>query len=261
MIFAVAGDWHGKTAWALNRIREVADRGVETLLHVGDFGIWPGRDGARYLREVERVCAERGVTIMVTPGNHEDWGHLMGRWHVVREERSGERDEPLVVSPHVLVLPRGFRWEMGGRSFVSLGGAASVDLAFRTQGRDWWDEEIVTQAEADACAAAGYADVMITHETPDVPYAVPVVADLLAHNPMGWADKALWYSAMSRGRVTDAMLGVGPRLLLHGHMHVAGEMTLRLPGRGYETTIWSLNRDGQTGNLRFLDLSLFDQLP
>lgn len=49
---------------------------------------------------------------------------------------------PVSLSDHVTVLPRGHRWEIAGRSFVSLGGAPSVDYLqpFRHQGESWWAE-------------------------------------------------------------------------------------------------------------------------
>ena len=52
----VAGDWHGDQAWALNVIKRVpellAAERTRLVLQLGDFGIWPGRDGQRYLAAV-----------------------------------------------------------------------------------------------------------------------------------------------------------------------------------------------------------------
>lgn len=58
---ALAGDWHGNARWAVARIADVAERGVDLILHLGDFGIWPGESGLAYVRQVEEACAERGV--------------------------------------------------------------------------------------------------------------------------------------------------------------------------------------------------------
>jgi hypothetical protein len=51
----VAGDWHGDQAWALNVIKRVpelltAER-TRLVLQLGDFGIWAGQDGQRYLAD------------------------------------------------------------------------------------------------------------------------------------------------------------------------------------------------------------------
>lgn len=252
-VIGVAGDWHGNFPAAASRIMSLGARGVATLVHCGDFGIWPGPSGKRFLRDIDRVAARSGVDrVLVCPGNHEDWGRLTQLWASPRRQSDDGRHLPLELSDHVTVLPRGHRWSMGGRSFVALGGAPSVDFGTRTPGVDWWAEEMLEPADVADTIDGGYADVMITHDAP-VP-ATPPVATILATNPLGWSDLALSYAAVGRARVTEAFLGVCPRLLVHGHHHVAGETTVRLPGADYDTTIWSLAADDSAGNLRLLDL-------
>jgi hypothetical protein len=51
---ALAGDWHGNVRWASARIADVAVRQVGLILHLGDFGIWPGESGEQYMLDVER---------------------------------------------------------------------------------------------------------------------------------------------------------------------------------------------------------------
>ena len=51
------------------------------------------------------------------------------------------------------------------------------------------------------------------------------------------------------------MLGVRPRLVAHGHFHVAGEAVVRLPGADHDTTIWTLPANGDPANVRLLDLA------
>lgn len=48
----VAGDWHGNTDWALHVIGEANERltrdnpmASRIILHLGDFGVWPGTGG------------------------------------------------------------------------------------------------------------------------------------------------------------------------------------------------------------------------
>ena len=246
---ALAGDWHGNTRWALARITEVAERGVALILHLGDFGIWPGTSGRVYLSKLEEACAAYGVGIWVTPGNHEDWGQLTRLWtdpaHVGR---------PLQLTKHIAVLPRGYRFELEGRSFVSLGGAPSVDLADRSRGMDWWPEEAITPEGVALVINDGYADVMLAHDAPLTPYEVDRVAYIRTHNEFGWPDDALAYARVGAELMHEAFLGVAPRLFAHGHYHVSGEATVRLPGRDYGTAIWSLNCDGVDGNVRYFDL-------
>lgn len=254
-VIAFAGDWHGNIPWARKKILEVAENGVRTLHHAGDFGIWPGPSGKRFLSLVESQCAHHGVQLTVTPGNHEDWARLDQIWanNPKRRDAAGNL-LPIPLTDHLTVLPRGWRWEEEGRSFVSLGGAPSVDFEDRVEGGDWWPSEAITQADVERCIAGGNADVMITHDAPDTPYQVPAVASICAYNPLGFSQTALAYAAAGRELMNAAYLGVAPKLLVHGHYHVADESAWTLPGRTYESRIWSLAADRQAGNIRYLDL-------
>ena len=253
-IVAVAGDWHGDGVWANARLRSLGEHGIELVIHVGDFGIWPGATGKRYLRSVDATCRAQGISLLVVPGNHEDWGRLDTLWANPKRRSPDGTPRPIYLTDHIAVLPRGWRWEISGRTFVALGGAPSLDRARRREGRDWWPQEQITPDDVASTVAGGYADVMVTHDAPGPPWCTPQVASILATNPMGWPDTALAYASIGRERVTDAFLGVKPRLVVHGHYHCSGETTVRLPGTDHVTTIWSLHAQGHGGNVRLLDL-------
>ncbi|WP_028644595.1 metallophosphoesterase [Nocardioides sp. URHA0020] len=254
-IAAVIGDWHGDRSWANARLQSLGERGVSVALHAGDFGIWPGPSGKAFLQSVEKVCARYDIAVLVTPGNHEHWSRINQLWENPKNrEADGER-RPLYLTEHVAVLPRGYRWSMHGRSFVSLGGAPSVDFLSRRQGKDWWPEEQMTQEDVDRTIAGGYADVMITHDAPGPPWATRAVEDIVTTNPMSWTDRALSYATEGRDLVTAAFLGVAPRLQVHAHYHCSGQRTVTLSGAGYDTEIWSLDCNGKAGNMRLLDLA------
>lgn len=253
-VIALAGDWHGDQVWANARLQSLGERGITTVLHVGDFGIWPGKSGKAFLGAVEAVCARYGIRLSVVPGNHEDWGRLTTLWENPKRRSSDGSLLPLAVSDRVEVLPRGWRWELGGRSLVALGGAPSVDVHSRAPGRDWWPEEQMTQHDVDHTVANGYADVMITHDAPGPPWATRPVQQILASNPMDWPATALDYARVGRERVTEAFLGVKPRLLVHGHYHCSGRATMRLPDADYDTTVLSLSMQRQSGNIALLTL-------
>lgn len=261
-IVALAGDWHGSKPWASSRIMSVGARGITTVLHVGDFGIWPGPGGRGFLLSVDRTCERAGVEqVLVTPGNHEDWGRLTALWasDMRRDPETGD-PMPVRLSDYVTVLPRGHAFEMAGRRFVSLGGAPSVDLHWRTEGRDWWPEERITEEDVERTIRNGAGvDVMLAHDSPDAPWWSPKVAAICGTNEWGWTDRALAFADEGRRQMTQAIEGVRPRLFVHGHYHVADEAAVRLPGADHETRIWCLNRDGQAGNVRYLDLETLDE--
>jgi len=252
-IVALAGDWHGNLPWARTRVADVATHGVALILHLGDFGIWPGPSGKHYLHSLEKTCTEQGVEVWVTPGNHEDWGRLTLLWS--DPKRAGQ---PLHLTKHISVLPRGYRFELEGRSFVSLGGAPSVDIADRSRGKDWWPQEAITDEDVLATAKGGYADVMLAHDAPLAPYEVSRVAYIRSHNEWGWPDRALAYAHVGAERMHEAFLAVGPRLFAHGHYHVSDDASVQLADREHGTRIWSLNCDGVGGNMRYLDLGTLD---
>lgn len=259
MIVGLAGDWHGNRGWARARVQDVAERGVDTLLHVGDFGIWPGSSGKRYLLGVESFCARYGVTIYVTAGNHEYWPGLLA----AQPQQRDDLGHLLWLSDHIAVFPRdpaGHRLEMGGRSFVSLGGAPSIDFEYRTRGHDWWPEEMLPRETAERVAADGYADVMLSHDAPDYPWQTTKVSQICATNPLGWSRDALAYAAVGRHRLTTAFLGVQPRLLVHGHFHVADEAVVDLPARDHGCRVISLDCDERPGNVALLDLDTLERI-
>ena len=250
---ALAGDWHGNTRWARACIAGIASSGVALILHLGDFGIWPGASGRVYLDQLEEACTALGVGIWVTPGNHEDWGSLTRLW--AQPEHTGR---PLHLTEHIAVLPRGYRFTLEGRSFVSLGGAPSVDLEYRSRNKDWWAEEAIRPEDVALVIEGGYADVMLAHDAPLAPYEVPRIAHIRTEQGGGWPDHALAYARVGAELVHQAFLGVRPRLFAHGHYHVVDEATVELPDATYETRIWSLNCDGVDGNIRYLNLATLD---
>lgn len=258
MIVALAGDWHGDFSWANARLMSLGERGVRTVFHAGDFGVWPGSRGRKYVADLERVCARFGVTLYVTAGNHEDWPRLLRH----RPETRDDLGPVLWLTDHIAVFPRdpsGHRFVMAGRTFVSLGGAPSLDFEKRTRGQDWWPEEFIPRETVERVAADGYADVMLTHDAPDHPWQTPRVAHICAMNPLGWSQAALSNAAKGRQRLTTAFLGVQPRLLVHGHYHVADEAVVDLPDRDHRCRIISLDCEGSAGNVVLLDLRTLER--
>lgn len=240
---AVAGDWHGNINWVQKAIPALARAvpGTQTILHAGDFWMHRSIKGRTYLDAIDFWCKRSGITrILVTPGNHEDWDYL-------DDEFAAMPGIPVPLSPYVSVLARGFRFTLAGTSFLSFGGAASVDYSRRRVGHDWFLTEAPTDADVAAAIAGGPVDVLLTHDT--VNGGTAATESLLRTNPMGWPAEALVYSAESRNRVTEVWDAVGARLLLHGHMHVADRITLPDDRR-----VISLQRDEHDKNIGLLNL-------
>ncbi|MBM7466102.1 metallophosphoesterase [Microbacterium esteraromaticum] len=234
---AVCGDWHGNLGWLRMLTRALPNLAydVTTILQLGDWGMDP--------LETEPLFAAAGIErVLVSVGNHEAFDLISP----LLAEHPGAA---VRVSDITWILPRPARLTIGGRTVLSLGGAASVDRIWRTEGRGWWPDEAITDAQVAAAIAGGPADVMLTHESPA---ATPVraVRELLGTNPNRFPTEALEESAKSRARVSEVWDAVRPELLMHGHMHTPGGGTAE-DGR----RVVSLGRDVQEDNLAILDMT------
>lgn len=255
MIVGLLGDVEGDRDWAVDRLRELGERGdVRVVCQLGDLRFGMGPDHEDYLAALEAVCAELDLQLLCINGNHENWARLDHLWAEPRWQDEDGGLRPIRAAPHVWLLPRGHRWEMGGRTFVALGGAPSVNRLRLTEGTTWWPTEVITEEHVQTTIAAGHAEVMLTHDSPGPPYCTEPVAEVMANNPNGWPDSILAYAEDGIGKVTRAVVGVQPLLLAHGHFHVAGEAVVQLPGSAHDTTVWSLGANGDPANVRLLDL-------
>ncbi len=233
---AVCGDWHGNIGWlqTLARVLPVLAPGVTTILQLGDWWMDPA--------VTDEIFAGTGIDrIYVTLGNHEPWSEVTPLF-------AANPDAAVRVSEVTWLLPRPARLTIGGRSVLSLGGAASVDRLWRIDGAGWWQQEAITDAQVASAIAGGPADLMLTHESP-ARTPVKAVREVLRTNPMGFPDETLAESAQSRERVRQVWDAARPELLMHGHMHVAGGGATD-DGR----RVASFGRDTMQGSLAFLDL-------
>ncbi|MEV4735179.1 metallophosphoesterase [Microbacterium sp. LWO14-1.2] len=234
---AVVGDIHGDFRWLdiVARAVQTLAPDVTTMLQLGDWAMDPGMtDEALDGTGIERVY--------VTLGNHEPWGQI-------NPLLNAHPGCAIRVSEITWILPRPARLTIGGRSVLSLGGAVSVDRAWRVEGVSWWPDEEITRDHVAAAIAGGPADLMLTHESP-AGTPVRAVREILRTNPFGFPDDARANSATSRARVAKVWNIVYPELLIHGHMHA--------PGGGQTEDglrVASLGQDGQQGNLGFLDMT------
>lgn len=249
----LAGDWHGNSQWAQNCLRVFAKRGITEIYHLGDFGIWPGGMGDTYLADVSDALRKHGQILFVTPGNHENYDHIET---VPLEDRGHAIGAVQWITDTIALLPRGHRWERGGRTFVSLGGAPSIDRGYRVKGRSWWRAEMITEGDVAKVVEGGPADVMLAHDSPDVGLCTDEVARIVTR-PGGWSPEALRYAAEGRVLMTEAFLAAEPKLFLHGHYHIRGEKMIE--HFAHPTHMVSVDCDGVDGNiltLRIDDLNV-----
>lgn len=242
---AVAGDWHINTDWALKTIAHLKTLGIKTIYQLGDFGIWPGRDD--FVLAVQDALRVADITLVVTPGNHENW-------QVIDEalERSGGVPFHPLDCGNIWILPKVWRFTHAGRTFLSLGGAPSVDREERAgEYVDWWPTEVLDENDVRHAIAGGASDIMLTH---DAPHGAAEKVEEIAARRMD--EHPMWRDYMQQGRylLDQVYERARPRLLLHGHYHLGGVSENELG------MMVSLNRDGQPFATVIVDLA-DDNLP
>lgn len=259
MLVGLVGDLEGERDAAVRWLRVLGERGdVRVAYQLGDLRFGMGPEPEAYLAAIDAVCAEYDLRLFCINGNHENWDELDRLWSTPSWVNADGGLTPIEVTDRVTLLPRGHRWTLGGRTFVALGGAPSINRHLLTEGVNWWPSEVLLDEHVDAVIAGGQADVMLTHDSPNAPYCTPSVTEILRRNaddnPMAWPESSLAYADEGLAKMTRAVLGVRPAFLAHGHFHVAGEAVVQLPDADNETTIWSLAARHDDGTVRVLDL-------
>jgi len=252
VIVGVLGDVHGNMRWLDHALFEYHRHAVTTIIQVGDLGIWWGSRSAHDFTRVSATLVGHGQTMLVTPGNHDDYDII--------DQVPPREDGFCEYRPRILLAPRGLRSELGGRNVLWLGGAASVDRGPRLRDQQstgevsWWAREAITGREAELSAGGGHADLMVCH---DCPADVPELDMRLSASPAGWDSDDLAYSAAHRALLASVVDQVRPHLLLHGHYHfaVAGS---HVSPTGVRTRTFGVGMDGHDDSLAILDLDTME---
>lgn len=247
MRLLLAGDTHGNLGHVRHILRAAADRGIEDVFQLGDFGYWEHEhSGVRFLDSVHRAARDHGVTVHFLDGNHDKSGLI--------HERYGDRPDDegfLRVRGRIRYAPRGHAWTWDGVRFLAFGGARSVDKderlkeearrhqkAARKEGHRlaagrppaevpdysgtlWFPEEEATDDDVRGVIAAvtadsGGTDVLLTHDKPR------------ATRP-GTNRKDLDICLPNQERVQRLVDALHPRLVAHGHLHHRYTATLTRP--------------------------------
>lgn len=227
-----AGDFHGEAGWARHVLRAAKRDGAGALVQLGDFGLWPGRAGMRFLHEVSAAAAAVQLPLLWLDGNHEDFDQLA----TYPVGATGLRR----IRPWIWHLPRGFRWNWAGLRFGALGGATSLDRPHRTPGVSWWPQEEITWAQAQNVIDGGPVDVLLTHDCP----AGVTIPGLPPESV--WDPAELRRANGHRELLRSVVDAVAPTHLFHGHFHSRYDAELPLPG-GPVLSVTGLDKDSSMG--------------
>ena len=180
-------------------------------------------DHPRFLSGLEEFFDALGAQFLWVDGNHED--------HHWLEEFPVDSQGLRPVTPHITHVPRGSGFLVGAKKFVGLGGAHSIDRAFRMEGESWFPEELIQPEDLELTKAQGSADVLVTHEAPEAPWL---------RGSVGLKNDVI--SEAQRYLVGEARRALQPQLLIHGHHHK------RYTTQVGRTLVTGLGCDGDWGN-------------
>lgn len=212
--FAVAGDWHGNYAYARKALKYCAKHGVDVILHVGDLGVWPDDN---FVNGISHEATRLNIELNFVDGNHEhhDW---------LDEQPIGD-DGRRKLAENIYHLPRGFRWEWLGVTFLALGGACSVQNN-RLEHINWFQQETLNVKDCYNAVDGGKVDCVIAH---DAPANVLKLDEYLTGPKPDFIDPDMLYFADQHRKMIAKILDeVTPKYLWHGHYH-------------YEYTDWYYN--------------------
>ncbi|MBR3847672.1 MAG: metallophosphoesterase [Oscillospiraceae bacterium] len=130
----------------------------------GDFGgVWDGSNEEKYWI---KWLKERNFTTLFVDGNHENFQALNS---LPMEEFCGGTVHR--VDDGIYHLMRGEVYTIAGKKFFTFGGGSSHDKEYRTEGKNWWAEELANEdeyrnAREKLCKNNYVVDYVITHSAP-----------------------------------------------------------------------------------------------
>ena len=134
------------------------------VIVTGDFGlVWRGDNEEKYWLE---WLDSKNFTTLFIDGNHEGFNLLNA--YPVEEWRGGKIHR---INNSVIHLMRGQVFNLQDKSFFTMGGATSVDKAYRKENISWWADETPSYAEFEEGLVNlqrydNKVDYILTHTAP-----------------------------------------------------------------------------------------------
>lgn len=206
MKILLVGDAHSDLDYSRAASRLAAERGIDTVVQLGDLEYSPQTmTGRSFIESLGDASAEFAVRWCWLHGNHDDWNSLQD---AATDWRSDEGFVP--IADRIFYIPQGHRWMWRSHRFASLGGAVSLDWATRTEGFDWWPKGETIGADDVAHVGAERVDVFLSH---DAPSSSPLEYS-------GTADREdVRRALLLRSTLQGVIERTHPLIVFHGHWH------------------------------------------
>lgn len=158
----ITGDTHNDYISLMKRLSNVPIEEHDILIVAGDFGFVGRTKYHKWLPKIKEIP----YTVCFIDGNHEDF-ELLYEYPV--EEWNGGKIHK--IADNIIHLMRGQVFSIEGNTFFTFGGADSIDKKGRTEGFDWWPQELPSNEDYNEARAnlerVGYSvDYVITHTIP-----------------------------------------------------------------------------------------------
>lgn len=165
--FYITGDTHGdidiKKLYRTGNTIMNKIKPEDYLIICGDFGgIW---DGSLWDDKILDWYARQPYTILFIDGNHENFNLLNS--YTIEDWCGGKIHR---IRPNLIHLMRGQYYTIEGKTFLTMGGALSIDRNLRTENVNWWAEERANDEETTTLRKTleeyDNVDYVITHCAP-----------------------------------------------------------------------------------------------
>lgn len=225
----VAGDWHGNWTWAKKIIDVAVAEGIDKVIQVGDFGVWPSAEGKEYLLILSRYLVKqskksgRQINLYFLPGNHEDYNQIDHWVNTIEPNEDGHRE----IEPHLFYTGKVNSWIWDNKTYGVVGGAVSIDRRSRKINESWWPQEILSPEEREEAKNLGKVDYLFTHDCPTI-------------HPFNFLINHL-DSTIHRQYMTEIASVLRPDVWFHGHYHHYAQYPFYHDGGS--TQVYSLDAD------------------
>ena len=174
MAVYVAGDVHcpkdisklNTTNWPAQKLLTKDD----LLVILGDVGLLWAQDWDNEELYWAKWLTAKKCTVCFIDGNHENFDRINKLEEV--EFRGGKVGIAYSdANGTIYHLKRGELYDFEGKKVLTVGGATSIDKAYRTAGINWWPEEELSKADKDntikSLESVNYkVDYILTHTCP-----------------------------------------------------------------------------------------------
>lgn len=237
----IAGDTHCNLPWTLNLVDKAVEFDADRIVVLGDFGFWPQMPSGRdFLFKLNHQLMKNDIPLFWLDGNHED--------HLELQKLVKSRNELVEIRDQIFYTPRGYLGHWDCLSFVTLGGAFSIDREYRVEGHTWFEEENITDKDVSHAVSHGSADILLSHE---MPFGAPIAL----HGSHHLYDVDIYPEALeNRSHVHDVAWRLKVKKIFHGHHHVMYRANMAVDGR--MAKIEGLACDHENGAWTILDTDM-----